>query len=78
MLTTTTEPAALPVPVLTRRLIFRRTQAAIDHTLASHLPDEIRFEAAWDWIIQAGRDLDRLAAHQRTAVQIRATVGGGS
>jgi hypothetical protein len=53
--------------VPTRRMIFRRAQDQIDHVLATALPFDQRIEAAWDFALQAARDLDRLAAHEQTA-----------
>ena len=70
---TTTAAVTISAPALTARLIFRRTQAAIDRTWATALPVDVRFEACWDHILQAGRDLDRMLAHEAAAARLTPT-----
>ena len=53
------------------RRIFRNAQRQIDHIWSSSLPVDMKLECCWDVIFQAGRDLDRLAAHGETAVMIK-------
>ena len=54
--------APLVAPTASARLIFRRTQQQIDRVLATSLPFDLKIERSWDYILAAGRDLDRLAA----------------
>jgi hypothetical protein len=59
-----TEPIYIPGS----RPLFAATQARIDHTMASDLPDDMKLDAAFDHILQLGADLDRLARKQKLQV----------
>jgi len=54
--------APLVAPTASARIIFRRAQAEIDRIFATSLPFDVKIERCWDYVLQAGRDLDRLAA----------------
>lgn len=70
-----TVAAAPAVKAIGARRIFANAQARIDHIWASSLPVDLKYECGWDVILQAGRDLDRLAAHTRLIMRLEPKVG---
>ena len=61
-----------------RARILMNAQARMDQISDGWLPFEVKIDAMFDVLLQAGRDLDRLARRQQMAELVALSVPAGS
>lgn len=73
-------PTRIPIvysPREAEHRILDRADRQIHRVLATSLPDEVKHDRVYDYFTQAGRDLERLAAHRLRVVYLQPRRGGG-
>ena len=55
--------------------ILIRTAKEMDRVWATSLPFGLKTDRCWDYLLQAGRDLDRLRRHSEVIMRLEPKVG---
>ncbi len=57
-----------------QRILYRAAKE-MDRVFATSLPFNLKADRCWDYLLQAGRDLDRLARHSEVIMRLEPKVG---